>query len=193
MLLGGEVETSGNLGQQASDGERHAWQHGDGVKEIGERANWVASHWLGSRCCWRRLHHDPSTAIVDNYFQRPSFSAPHFSLAMPSGLTPTRDSRDSTRASERETFFATPPLTSLPNHHHRPCRPSTRHHRHAIASQSIGGQPPRLLACAVGMIGVVLFCLFGVCFVQEEESKTQSLESPWNPISLESIHPPQTK
>jgi hypothetical protein len=67
-------------------------------------------HWLESFCFWRRRNHDSSMAIVDNYFAHPSFSAPHFFLAMPSSLTATRDSRDSPGAVEHETFFAILPL-----------------------------------------------------------------------------------
>lgn len=182
MRLGGEVETGGQLGQQASDGERHARQHGDGVKEIGERANWVSSHWWESLRCWRRLHHDPSTPNVDKYFQRPSFPTPHFFLAMPSSLTPIRDSRDSPGARERETFFAILPLPASQSITNTPAA-----HRPGITGQPSpasqpSDQPPQLPACAASMIGVVLFCLFGVCFVPVE----REAQSP------ESIHPPQT-
>jgi hypothetical protein len=126
------------------------------------------------------------TANVDNYFEHPSFSTPHFLLAMPSSLTATRDSSESPRASERETFFAShPPLapqiiTTTPASH----RPVTTVPPSPANQPS--DQPPQLLACAVSIIGVVSFCLFGVCFVQEEESKAQSInpinQSPWNPF-----------
>ncbi len=184
--LGGEVETGCSLGQQAGDGERHAGQHGDGVKEIGQRAKWVASHWWESLCCWRRRNHDPLTAIVDKYFEHPSFFTPHFLLAMPSSLTATRDSRDSLGARERESFFAshTPPapqsITSTPPAIDQ--APSASH-RPPINQRSAA--PIARLRRLHDRRCFVLFVWGLFCLVEREE--TQSInpinQSSWNPFT----------
>jgi hypothetical protein len=151
----------------------------------------IVSVFIGavSPCCWRRRNHDPSTAIVDNYFEHPSFSIPHFFLAKPSALTATRDSSDSLGANERETFFANHPppapqsIAATPADH----RPGTTDPP-SLANQS-SGHPPRFLGCAVSMTGIVLFCLFGVCFVSggEEQDSILRITMESNPHGIHSL------